>query len=373
MTPALIPWDFALRGAAAGLLLFHVLHLLTSAAPRAHRWSLAAFCLSVLAYLLCSHPDFAHFSQAVRLPALSFCLMSAPLLWLAIQVIFKDGFTWSAPTGVAMFATFILGWLAVGRVGGIGVNVLHKAVLISFAAATIWTILKDWQSDLVSNRRVLRGWVAASLGIYVLLVLGFEMAFVSSKAPVWLELLNLAGIVLLTGALALVVARHPLGAWLWQVTPPQPTAEPTANETPPSAEVAGAVLPHGSNGPSLTPLPPQLDRKTLLRERLLRVMGEARAYTQEGLSVAQLAAQLDTTEAQLRDTINQQLGYRNFNDFLHHYRIDEAAQRLLRQDLPILSIALDVGYASIGPFNRAFKQLKGVTPSDWRSRNIPEA
>lgn len=72
---------------------------------------------------------------------------------------------------------------------------------------------------------------------------------------------------------------------------------------------------------------------------------------------------------QLRESINQHLGYRNFNDFLNHYRIDEAAQRLLRQDLPILSIALDAGYGSIGPFNRAFKQLKGFTPSEYRAQN----
>lgn len=367
MNPALIPWDFALRGAAAGLLLFHVVHVLTSAVPRAHRWSLAAFCLSVLAYVVCSHPDFADMPAALWLLALSFCLMSAPLLWLAIQVIFKDHFSWSATTGLVMAATFALGWLAVGRISGISVNILHKAVLIGFAAATLWTTLKDWQSDLVSKRRVLRAWVAASLGVYVLLVLGFELALVGSKAPVWLEMLNLGGIVLLTGALALVVARHPLEAWLWQVT----SQAPLPHASPVTPELAAPVPPSVFASGTLTPPPPVLDRKTLLRERLLQAMGEARAYAQEGLTVAQLAARLDANEAQLRDTINQQLGYRNFNDFLHRYRVDEAAQRLLRQDLPILSIALDVGYGSIGPFNRAFKHIKGVTPSEFRAQQRP--
>ena len=80
-----------------------------------------------------------------------------------------------------------------------------------------------------------------------------------------------------------------------------------------------------------------------MRQRLQDAMGSARAYAQEGLSLAQLAQQLGATPEQLREVINQTLGYRNFNDFLHHYRVDEAAQRLQRQDLPILSIALDVG------------------------------
>ena len=118
---------------------------------------------------------------------------------------------------------------------------------------------------------------------------------------------------------------------------------------------------------SLTPSPAPLNRKAALKDRLVAAMGERRAYAQEGLGLAQLADQLEATPAQLREAINQQLGYRNFNDFLHHYRVDEAAQRLLLQDLPVLSIALDVGYGSIGPFNRAFKQIKGATPSEWRA------
>ena len=72
-------------------------------------------------------------------------------------------------------------------------------------------------------------------------------------------------------------------------------------------------------------------------------------------------------EAALRTLINQELGYRNFNDFLHHYRLQEAAGRLATEDLPILTIALDCGYGSIGPFNRAFRQRFGMTPTEYRA------
>ena len=34
--------------------------------------------------------------------------------------------------------------------------------------------------------------------------------------------------------------------------------------------------------------------------------------------------------------------------------------------VPILTIALDAGFGSIGPFNRAFKAHTGVTPSEYR-------
>ena len=92
-----------------------------------------------------------------------------------------------------------------------------------------------------------------------------------------------------------------------------------------------------------------------------------RVYRREGLTVAALAADLGMGEGALRALINQQLGYRNFNDFLHHHRLQEAAARLVAQDLPVLTIALDCGYGSIGPFNRAFRQRHGMTPTEYRA------
>ena len=47
--------------------------------------------------------------------------------------------------------------------------------------------------------------------------------------------------------------------------------------------------------------------------------------------------------------------------------LQEAARRLAGEDLPILSIALDCGYGSIGPFNRAFRQRFGMTPTEYRA------
>lgn len=52
------------------------------------------------------------------------------------------------------------------------------------------------------------------------------------------------------------------------------------------------------------------------------------ASRQEGLTLAEQADRLGASEAALSGLINQGLGYPNFNDFLHHYRIDEAAAGL---------------------------------------------
>jgi AraC-like DNA-binding protein len=77
-------------------------------------------------------------------------------------------------------------------------------------------------------------------------------------------------------------------------------------------------------------------------------------------------------EHQLRKLINRHLGYRNFSSFLNFHRIGEAKNHLVDPEFvrtPVLTIAMDLGYGSIGPFNRAFKESTGLTPTEYRSRN----
>jgi AraC-like DNA-binding protein len=67
--------------------------------------------------------------------------------------------------------------------------------------------------------------------------------------------------------------------------------------------------------------------------------------------------------------INEGLGHRNFHTFLNRYRIDEAKAALSdlsQRDVPVLTIAMDAGFQSIGPFNRAFKADTGITPTEFR-------
>lgn len=75
-------------------------------------------------------------------------------------------------------------------------------------------------------------------------------------------------------------------------------------------------------------------------------------------------------EHRLRQAINAGLGHRNFNAFLNHYRVEEAKAALAdpgQNEVPVLTIAMDAGFQSIGPFNRAFKTNTGKTPTDYRS------
>jgi AraC-like DNA-binding protein len=123
-----------------------------------------------------------------------------------------------------------------------------------------------------------------------------------------------------------------------------------------------------------SPLPhpevdPDVDRQLAA---LTRALEKERVYLTAGLSIGGLAKRLAIPEYRLRALINKRLGYRNFNALLHEYRLRDACERLAdpaQAHLPILTIALEVGYQSVAPFNQAFRDLKGCTPSAYRRQH----
>jgi AraC-like DNA-binding protein len=102
-------------------------------------------------------------------------------------------------------------------------------------------------------------------------------------------------------------------------------------------------------------------------------MDEERAYRQENLTIGALAEQMGLPEHRLRRLINQGLGHRNFNAFLNGYRLADAKRALAdpsQAEVPVLTIAMDAGFQSLGPFNRAFKADTGQTPTEFRREHL---
>ena len=96
-------------------------------------------------------------------------------------------------------------------------------------------------------------------------------------------------------------------------------------------------------------------------------------YRRSGLTISALSESLGHPEHRLRRLINGPLGFRNFSAFLNSYRIPEAQQILADPDKvrkPVLTLALELGYGSLGPFNRAFKASTGQTPTEFRQQKL---
>ncbi|WP_150275825.1 AraC family transcriptional regulator [Paenibacillus tepidiphilus] len=62
----------------------------------------------------------------------------------------------------------------------------------------------------------------------------------------------------------------------------------------------------------------------------------------------------------------QSLTGTHFNQYLNTIRVRAAEEQLRSTDNTVTHIALECGYANVRTFNRAFKAIKGVTPSSLR-------
>ena len=137
---------------------------------------------------------------------------------------------------------------------------------------------------------------------------------------------------------------------------------------------AGSVSVPTSAPAAIIPDSNAADRK--LVDTLMRLMADERIYRHDNVSIGTLATKLGIPEYRLRRLINQQLGYRNFNVFLNNHRIEEAKAALAdptQAEVPVITIAMDAGFQSLGPFNRAFKTTTGVTPSEYRRLKVTAA
>jgi AraC-like DNA-binding protein len=56
-------------------------------------------------------------------------------------------------------------------------------------------------------------------------------------------------------------------------------------------------------------------------------------------------------------------------EYLHELRVGEACRQLLETDRPVSEIALDCGFNNLSNFNRRFRELKGMTPREFRRQN----
>ncbi|WP_421791942.1 helix-turn-helix domain-containing protein [Hyphobacterium sp.] len=116
--------------------------------------------------------------------------------------------------------------------------------------------------------------------------------------------------------------------------------------------------------------PPANEDERALARRAQQLVSKG-AYLDPDLKVATLAARLNEKDYKVTRAIVAGLGQPNFNRFINQFRIEHAKHLLSdpdKSDRGILNVALDSGFASLGPFNRAFKQATGQTPREYREQ-----
>lgn len=89
-------------------------------------------------------------------------------------------------------------------------------------------------------------------------------------------------------------------------------------------------------------------------------------HYQEDLTLGGLAKQFNTNASYLSRIFKQVAG-QTFTDYLQALRIGRAASLLAATTMSVTDIAIDVGYDQTRTFTRAFKEVKGTTPKQYRS------
>ncbi|GGA80094.1 hypothetical protein GCM10011369_22590 [Neiella marina] len=101
-----------------------------------------------------------------------------------------------------------------------------------------------------------------------------------------------------------------------------------------------------------------------------------RQYRQSNLKVADVARALDVSEYRVSRILKQHFQAKNFNHFVNQLRVEHARSLLAdpaTKDWPVLIVGLESGFASVGPFTRAFKQFTGLTPGQYRATSMASA
>ncbi len=107
-----------------------------------------------------------------------------------------------------------------------------------------------------------------------------------------------------------------------------------------------------------------------LGDKLELLMQEEKPFLNPDLNLASLASELTISAKALSMVINETKG-KSYNDYVNHYRIDFVKARLAdpsSQDVSLLDIAFDAGFNSKATFNRVFKHVTGLTPSQYRKQ-----
>lgn len=339
--------ELAFRAASVALLLVLTASLLSEFRNVLAARLGAAFALGSAAHAASYSIGVSSLVPVWHAPLIALSTGNIVVFWLFTRALFDDAFRlrwWHGLIWAAVTAFSFVGclWIAPGGNVRFSVTVVNLIVL-GFIALAVAQTIRSWSADLVERRRRVRVFIVCAAALYGGLnaVLQILVAFSAGDVA---NTINTGVLACIVAAIAYAMMRVD-GADLFPIAP----------EPAPAIALVQPVVEDAA------------DQK--LVDALMRLMADERIYRQENITIGVLAGRLKIPEYRLRRLINQRLGYRNFNVFLNNHRIEEAKAALAdpaQAEVPVITIAMDAGFQSLGPFNRAFKAVTGVTPTEYR-------
>ncbi len=338
--------DGLLRGAAIGVFAVMAAAMVLSSQPASPRWVGAMFFATAIGHALANCQILQGRLGPAEAVIWLLSVLGSGMFWTFAVTLFSDDAKFPPQRLIPPVVGLVLGlagrfspdpspmrgaiWFLFG---------LFAILLVLHAAFVIW---RGWRGDLVEPRRRLRAPVMGAAAAYVLLISAWDVGAAFGQRPPPAPLLQAFALAVLAIAGALALLR-----------------------------LDPALL--GGDRPALAPAlrgAPTLEAaEEAALARLYRAMDDDEIWRREDLTIGALADHLSLPEHRLRRLINGVLGHRNFAAFVNARRVEAAKAALGDPDQarkPVSSIAYDLGFGSLGPFNRAFKAATGVTPTAWR-------
>jgi AraC-like DNA-binding protein len=130
-------------------------------------------------------------------------------------------------------------------------------------------------------------------------------------------------------------------------------------------EVETLLLAAIASSTNVAEKPTLVPHAATLDHRIKSVIGYMREHVNEPLSAEDLAGKVNLSRAHLFSLFRDQLNTTP-QVFWSAVRVEEAVRRLIHQEEPLTSVALDLGFSTPGNFSRFFREHMGVSPSKFR-------
>lgn len=352
------------------LMLITAARFLSHAPGHKNTWLILAIILGAISYILSSRQDYEALiptpfdaDYGSLFPLMNVMRNSTTAFFMLLcHSIFRDG---SPAPKILIFMLVVqvfleepLAWLlgaawpaANPQLSVLLFEVTPTIIQLTFLGFALFWILSEREADLVVSRRRVRVFFLVIYIAQVILSLVVERVAMSFDIIPWTAQypihVALSSIGLMTSTAILFSLMSPEN--VDDVLYPNPSA-PSEKDKPPTE-----------------PQPPDSTEQDVAR--IVTALESEQIYQTAGLSVGDLATHLSIPEYRLRLLIHQHMGFRNFNALLHYYRVEEVSTALAdpaQNKTPVLTLALSAGYQSINPFNRAFREIKKMTPTQYR-------
>lgn len=230
---------------------------------------------------------------------------------------------------------------------------VSQSVMIGFVLASIHLATKGFTRDLIVERRSERIAFSISVAMLLLVMVADRGFWVFGTILQFENASTLLGGTIIDRTILYGIYTYLTSTvlFLWILSSPPVTMNRRSKH---SIEVFG-----------------ELDKVSKIEASVIRRIEDAmlnhKLYLRPHLTVSELSKKVSVPEYKVRKAINRQLGFKNFCEFLNHYRIEETSRLLLETEIPISNIGIDVGYSSMSTFYKAFKEKYSLTPKEYRA------